>query len=328
MRTTKVARVTAIGGGLVTVSVLALASTLQSAPTSFAQTRTALAQRFVAALPASFAAETIPVKPKRPMAADSVAATATKPKQEVRQLGTVRVTGVGSLSDRPIDNPMPGYPAELRAAETEGAVIAHFSYDRDGNVDPMSVSIPTSTNNLLSSSVQAALRGWHGTPNTTTQVPFVFVLRDKTGKDLASYPGGMPPGSIVITGDRLSETELRGQAGVLSTAEGPQPVNANQTYFEFQVEKQVSSVPGNPAPRYPDALRAAGVDGEVLAQFVVGTDGRPDMSTFKVLKTNDDLFTTAVLNSLPNMRFSAAQVGGQAVKQLVQMPFQFDPDRP
>src|SRR6185503_91115 len=30
----------------------------------------------------------------------------------------------------------------------------------------------------------------------------------------------------------------------------PQPVNDNQTYFEFQVEKQVSPFPGNPAPRY------------------------------------------------------------------------------
>src|SRR5438105_10892358 len=36
----------------------------------------------------------------------------------------------------------------------------------------------------------------------------------------------------------------------------PTPVNDNQTYFEFQVEKQVSPFPGNPAPRYPDMLRS------------------------------------------------------------------------
>src|ERR1051325_530859 len=34
----------------------------------------------------------------------------------------------------------------------------------------------------------------------------------------------------------------------------PQPVNAEQTYFEFQVEKQVQAMPGNTAPRYPDML--------------------------------------------------------------------------
>ena len=103
----------------------------------------------------------------------------------------------------------------------------------------------------------------------------------------------------------------------------PQPAHDNQTYFEFQVEKQVSPVPGNSAPRYPDMLRSANVEGEVLAQFVVDTTGKADMSTFKVLKTTHDLFTNAVKSSLPNMKFYPAEVGGHKVKQLVQMPFQF-----
>src|SRR4051812_39416082 len=103
----------------------------------------------------------------------------------------------------------------------------------------------------------------------------------------------------------------------------PQPVSENQTYFEFQVEKQVSPFPGNPAPRYPDMLRSANVEGEVLAQFVVDTTGRADMSQFKVLKSTHDLFTNAVRSALPNMKFYPAEVGGRKVKQLVQMPFQF-----
>jgi protein TonB len=104
----------------------------------------------------------------------------------------------------------------------------------------------------------------------------------------------------------------------------PAPVNDNQTYFEFQVEKQVSPFPGNPAPRYPDMLRSANVEGEVLAQFVVDTTGRADMSQFKVLKSTHDLFTNAVKAALPNMKFYPAEVGGKKVKQLVQMPFQFN----
>ena len=102
------------------------------------------------------------------------------------------------------------------------------------------------------------------------------------------------------------------------------PVNNNQTYFEFQVEKQVSPFPGNPAPRYPDMLRSANVEGEVLAQFVVDTTGRADMSTFKMLKSTHDLFTNAVKRRCRNMKFYPAEVGGKKVKQLVQMPFQFN----
>jgi protein TonB len=104
----------------------------------------------------------------------------------------------------------------------------------------------------------------------------------------------------------------------------PAPVaNDNQTYFEFQVEKQVAPQPNQPAPRYPDMLRSANVEGEVLAQFVVDTTGKADMSQFKVLKSTHDLFTNAVKASLPNMKFFPAEVGGKKVRQLVQMPFQF-----
>jgi periplasmic protein TonB len=104
----------------------------------------------------------------------------------------------------------------------------------------------------------------------------------------------------------------------------PAPANDNQTYFEFQVEKQVAPYPSNSAPRYPDMLRSANVEGEVLAQFVVDTTGRADMSTFKILKSTHDLFTNAVKAALPNMKFYPAEVGGKHVKQLVQMPFQFN----
>lgn len=106
-------------------------------------------------------------------------------------------------------------------------------------------------------------------------------------------------------------------------ASRPVYVPAGTTFMEFQVESAVTAAPGLTAPRYPDALRVAGVEGEVLAQFVVGPDGRADVETFKVLSSSNDLFTTAVRNALPNMKFNTAKVGGRAVKQLVQQPFTF-----
>jgi protein TonB len=125
------------------------------------------------------------------------------------------------------------------------------------------------------------------------------------------------------------ENDFSGKGVAGGTAKGivggtPTPVNDNQTYFEFQVEKQVTPDPRNAPPRYPDMLRSANVEGEVLAQFVVDTTGRADMSTFKILKSTHDLFTNAVKAALPNMRFFPAEVGGKHVKQLVQMPFQFN----
>ena len=103
---------------------------------------------------------------------------------------------------------------------------------------------------------------------------------------------------------------------------GP-PLDSNQPFFEFQVEKPVVAAPGSPQPRYPEILRTAGVEGEVLAQFVVDTSGRVEMNTFKILKSSHDMFIAAVRNAMPNMRFIPAEVGGRRVKQLVQQPYTF-----
>jgi periplasmic protein TonB len=107
---------------------------------------------------------------------------------------------------------------------------------------------------------------------------------------------------------------------------GPVP-QGDQPYFDFQVEKPVVMAPGAQGPAYPDMLRSAGIEGTVLAQFVVDTTGRADMVTFKALKSDNDLFTTAVKNALQRMRFLPAEVGGRKVKQLVQQPFQFSLNR-
>jgi protein TonB len=104
---------------------------------------------------------------------------------------------------------------------------------------------------------------------------------------------------------------------------GTAPVVSDQPYFEFQVEKPVVPAGGNPSPAYPDMLRSGNVEGEVLAQFVVDTTGRAEMSTFKVLKSSNDLFTSSVRAILPRYRFIPAETGGRKVKQLVQLPFTF-----
>jgi len=103
---------------------------------------------------------------------------------------------------------------------------------------------------------------------------------------------------------------------------GTGPVT-NQTYFEFQVEKPAEMLQDSPKPKYPSVLESSGIAGEVQAQFVVASSGRADMDSFKVLKSSNELFTQAVKNVLPRMRFSPAMIGGKPVNQLVQQSFQF-----
>ena len=132
---------------------------------------------------------------------------------------------------------------------------------------------------------------------------------------------------VDLTKKATDEADFSGKGVAGGTGKGVgsgPPVDSNQPFFEFQVEKPVVPAPNSPTPRYPDILRSAGVEGEVMAQFVVDTTGRVEMSTFKVLRTTHDLFAAAVRQALPNMRFIAAEVGGRKVKQLVQQPYVFN----
>jgi protein TonB len=147
--------------------------------------------------------------------------------------------------------------------------------------------------------------------NVPTSLPAIDLSKaitnanDFSGKGVA---GGSDKG---VKGGTGNEGDTGKEAGGHS---GP--------YMEFQVEKPVEKIGGD-APEYPSMLRESGVTGQVLAQFVVGENGRYQEGTLKILDSSNPAFTAAVKNALPRMRFSAAQIGGRKVSQLVQMPFQF-----
>jgi TonB family protein len=330
MRTTsrRLARTTMYGGGVVAVALLAFASSLQSAGTSFKRPNVvdAVARAVSMAAPA-VRPETIPV----PKASD--AKPAGIPRNEMiappgipglRKLEPVEITGVREQGT----NPVPRYPAMLLSAGVEGATLVRFNTDANGQAIPSSALILMSTHDLFSEAVRASLQTWRGQPNTTVQIPYVFLMADQTAKDIKGNEKSLPPGAVVIVGTRPANggpiEALKNNVIARGVVGGtPTPMSAEQTFFDFQVEQQVTPAPGNVAPRYPDVLRSANVEGVVLAQFVVETDGSADTATFKVLRSTHDLFTNAVKQSLASMRFNPALVGGKPVKQLVQMPFQF-----
>ncbi|MFL5555540.1 MAG: energy transducer TonB, partial [Gemmatimonadaceae bacterium] len=117
-----------------------------------------------------------------------------------------------------------------------------------------------------------------------------------------------------VKGGTGKEGDKGKEAGETAEHHGP--------FMEFQVEKTVQKI-GGEAPEYPSSLREQGIEGDVLAQFVVNENGRYESGTLKILNSSNPAFTAAVKDALPRMRFSAAQIGGKKVQQLVQMPFQF-----
>ena len=104
---------------------------------------------------------------------------------------------------------------------------------------------------------------------------------------------------------------------------GNREISDNTPFLAEQLERQVFLAPGSKPPRYPETLRAAGVEGRVVALFIVSYRGLVEKGTIKILHSDNPLFEDAVKSALGRMRFVPAEIGGEKVRQLVQMPFLF-----
>ena len=94
-------------------------------------------------------------------------------------------------------------------------------------------------------------------------------------------------------------------------------------YSEIEVDKPVLPARGSISPYYPDVMRNQGIDGCVLATFIVDTTGRADRGTLRILKYSHREFVRAVWDALPRMRFVPAELRGHKVPQKVSQPFNF-----
>jgi TonB family protein len=220
-------------------------------------------------------------------------------------------------------NPEPVYPDSLRNAQVVGRVIALFNVDTLGRVESSSFATIDTWSPLFTQAVRDVLPRLAFVPASLyghkvrqqVQQRFDFSLPGKAA------PEGYSP---ELAGRR---PPAPGAAPPRRPPESSEQV-AFQTFFAFQVEKEVTIAPGSPMPRYPDVLRQSQLSGEVLAQFVVDTLGHPQVGSFRVLQSAHELLSQAVRAALPEMKFTPAEVNGHRVQQLMQHKFTFEAPKP
>ena len=78
------------------------------------------------------------------------------------------------------------------------------------------------------------------------------------------------------------------------------------------------------SPTYPDSLWNARVSGSAVAEFIVDADGYVESGTVRIVSSTHPYFASAVRSSLEGATFRAAELGGQGVRQMVQLPFRFE----
>lgn len=152
----------------------------------------------------------------------------------------------------------------------------------------------------------------------------------KTLQTPINIPDNIPPVDITQAVTRAEDWTGRGkEGGVAGGLKGLEasPVPTKETYSVLEVDEAPIVLSTKVTPRYPDILRASGVEGEVVAEFVVDTLGRADLSSFHTLRETHSLFTAAVKAALSQMRFTPARMGEHKVQTRVQMPFSFKIER-
>jgi protein TonB len=89
------------------------------------------------------------------------------------------------------------------------------------------------------------------------------------------------------------------------------------------VEIPAALADGNSPPDYPTALRASGVEGKLVATFIIDTTGRAEAASIRFAKDGNRMFEESVRSALATMRFIPARIGAAKVRQVVEMPFVF-----
>ena len=105
-------------------------------------------------------------------------------------------------------------------------------------------------------------------------------------------------------------------------------LEANVVYAASSVDRPVRYFDGTAQPIYPDSLFRAGVGGSATARFVVDSLGRVEVATIHIVSATDKQFGDAVRRALEKARFAPARLDGRAVRQVVEMPFDFKPPAP
>lgn len=125
-----------------------------------------------------------------------------------------------------------------------------------------------------------------------------------------------------IPSSAVAQARVRNARATVAAA-----VRRDTVYTEVEVEQPAEPVAGNKLPDFPAGLQQAGVEGNVVAQFVVRFDGTIDASSIRILSSSHPGFADSVRDALPTLRYQPARLRGRAVSQLVQQPFVFSLNR-
>ena len=134
-----------------------------------------------------------------------------------------------------------------------------------------------------------------------------------------------PPSSTPFDPTRFSG--IGPDPGVLPGLLSPgTAVSPTEIYAPAMVEERPERL-GGPEPRYPEMLRQAGIEGQVVVECVIDTLGRAEPASIRVVASSHPLFEAPAREAVAASSFRPARLDGRAVRVRVQLPLNFQLER-
>ncbi|MCC5927526.1 MAG: M56 family metallopeptidase [Bacteroidetes bacterium] len=204
------------------------------------------------------------------------------------------------------------YPESARDAGIEGRVVVQFIVDRQGN--PQNIQVIRGIGGGADEAAMEAVRGVKFTPGMQRgqavpvqfQLPIVFRLSND-GTEPPPPPPPRPTPPAPPAPDDLGPRTPSGAEIFLVVEEMPRMIGGMEAYY-----RQL---------RYPDMARRAGIEGRVILQFVVDTNG--EVTNPVVLRGIGGGADEAALEALQSVRFTPGKQRGRNVHVQMQLPVEF-----
>jgi len=130
-----------------------------------------------------------------------------------------------------------------------------------------------------------------------------------------------PPSSTPFDPTRFSG--IGPDSGVMPGLLAPgAAVSTTEIYAPTMVEERPERI-GGPEPRYPEMLRQAGIEGQVVVECVIDTLGRAEPGSIRVVASSHPLFDAPAREAVAASSFRPARLDGRAVRVRVQLPLNF-----
>jgi len=137
-----------------------------------------------------------------------------------------------------------------------------------------------------------------------------------------SIPTDIPPVNLKETFDPRDYSGIGKEHAASEFLKGAGDVGPGATYAEAAVDEKPEII-SSPPLQYPDILRQAGVEGDVLIEAIIDTTGKAEPGSVRVLHSTHPAFDKEAMDVVSKSLYRPGRMGGVPVRVLVNVPVTF-----